>query len=307
VKRDDFIKFLRDASEGILASIQTRKSSCRSLILMVDRPGKEDMILFIISKPEIRFYVGMDGTIKFTIQPLRADLPLKIHFGIQYSMGSSKNSHSSIQKTLRNVYLNGLKFRPPFQIIPDASFVEYFIKTHSSASNLREYLENLTGIRVKLLTTNCLLKKLRAEKNTDANLRSAFYTIKEFEILRHCCGATGQSESEVCLFKCTDSDNRYKYCIATGSETLREKLKNRPVPVFYLNAGGGSVFMQSPGEAILNRVEKASQSKMQISTEEKKLLQTVAPIEDSGGRKPRKNFKKKAKGPNPLSMRKKQK
>jgi rRNA-processing protein FCF1 len=223
-------------------------------------------------------------------------------------MGSSKNNKGgvSIQKTLRNVYFNVLKFRSPLQIMPDSYFLDFFIRTYgsSSPSSLKEYLENLTGSRIKLLTTNCLLKHLRSEKNEKPELKPILHIIKEFEILRHCCGVAGQSEPEICLLKCTNSDNRYKYCIATGSESLRDRLKNRIVPIFYLGAGGGNVILQSLGEAVLKRVNKVNNDKMHVSSEEKRLLQCVAPVADSNSG--RKNFKKKrAKGPNPLSMKKK--
>ena len=92
-----------------------------------------------------------------------------------------------------------------------------------------------------------------------------------------------ESEPDICLVKCTNSDNRYKYCIATGSEAVCDKLRNRVVPVFYLGASNGVFTLQPPGELVLKRLDKANNIKMHVSSEEKRLLQNIAPVEDRNG------------------------
>ena len=221
------------------------------------------------------------------------DQLLKRFRKIIFGMGSKHIASKKAQTTLRSTYFTHFKFRHPLQILPDTQFLEKYTLRDV---DIRQELEELSGGQVKLFTTNCVLQELRSQK-----LFKSLELAKQCEILRHCCGTPGKSPSQVCLVRCTNMENRYKYCVAAQSEELRSKLKSRVVPTFYVDAGG-TLQLAAIDASVEQRVKKITNKLLHVSSEEKKLLQSIAPVEQKSSKF---KGKKKPKGPNPLSMKKK--
>lgn len=96
--------------------------------------------------------------------------------------------------------------------------------------------------------------------------------------------------------------NQFNYCVATQDESLRDKLRAIPgVPLIYINKS--VTILEPPSPATLNKVNEKEIQKMMPREFEKSVLKPKEEEkETSGVIRPK---KRKAKGPNPLSCRKK--
>lgn len=200
-----------------------------------------------------------------------------------------KRTRTKKSKRTINFYQKVFNFREPYQIILDAEFVQAAL---ISKIFLKEQLKSILLGKVKLMTTPCILSYL---KNKGDEYFGAYVASKQYEP-RRCMHSDPLSPSQ-CIKSIIGDTNRVKCIVATQDQSLSNSLSLIPgVPTIH-------IYKSIP---ILDPISRSSQSKSQqsqsiVTEKEKEILQTIAPIE-----KPKQRpTKKKAKGPNPLSVKKK--
>ncbi len=235
------------------------------------------------------------------------------------------------------VYHYSFGFRQPYQVLVDASFL------HMASMLPKAIQESMATILfgdVKLMTTNCVCNEL---KQGGREMKKTFYLAKGLE-KRRCAHDVPVSAHE-CLMSVitgvdaappvprsiTESDvpqaegdalqaqetkpikkkkskeqlvNKHNYVVGTQDIGLRTKLRQvAGVPLVYISK---SVYILEPAsEATLNyRINEERRKNMPI---ERPLKEETNEETTNDQAKPVVNRKKKAKGPNPLSMKKKKK
>ncbi|CAB3366093.1 Hypothetical predicted protein [Cloeon dipterum] len=169
--------------------------------------------------------------------------------------------------------------------------------------NLQEQLPKYFGTEVKLLTTPCVI--IEAEKLGPA-LFGATLIAKQFPT--HRCGHEENPVSgSKCLRSMVNKNNKDRYIIGTQDRELQEKLRLVPgAPLLYIHNKAPT--LEAPSAASTKRSEKISQKKFlpekQSGESLAEIKRRVLGIEENT----EKIFKKKKiKGPNPLSCKKKKK
>ncbi|CAH0557420.1 unnamed protein product [Brassicogethes aeneus] len=194
-----------------------------------------------------------------------------------------------------NFYINNFGFRQPYQLLVDGTFCFAALNNQVNiADNIPRYLHGET----KLLTTQCAVMEM---ETLGSKLHGALLILKKYGI--HKCGHEGKPVAgSKCLLSMLGNHNENHYIICTQDRDLQEKVRNIPgVPLLYLHIKTPN--LEQPSEASekfakerlsgIGEIEKVAINKLKT---EKGLLSQ----ED----KPK---KKRKKGPNPLSCKKRKK
>ncbi|KAI5926326.1 Fcf1-domain-containing protein [Camillea tinctor] len=224
-------------------------------------------------------------------------------------------------KKLMSQYVMGWNFREPYQILLDADFV---ITATDCKMEMERLLADIVHGQVKLMITQCSMRHLYAHKSA-----SAIELAKTFE--RRRCGHHPDQYPEPlstleCLMSVVDPKgqgvNKFKYCGAINDEDVRAALRAIPgVPLVYIRR---SVMIMEPMAAATAKVrsrEERLKFRAELKTVEggKRKRDDEDDTDEEDGKesstrqasetnKPEKKKKKKKgpKGPNPLSVKKKQ-
>ncbi|XP_050526737.1 rRNA-processing protein UTP23 homolog [Daktulosphaira vitifoliae] len=211
------------------------------------------------------------------------------------------------QKAERNInfYCVNFGFRKPFQILVDGTFC---MVSAQNRVQLREDLPKYLNGEVKLLTTQCVIIETETLGPT---VRPAMHIVKSFGI--HKCGHNKKPISGAnCIISMTKDNVNTRYIVATQDKSLQNILYNIPaVPVMYFN--GLSIVLKSPSPESLNLANQRKQSRFQLTDHESKVLTHMKsssisvkiPSNEDSTSYP--GVFKRAKGPNPLSCKKKKK
>ncbi|XP_033118695.1 rRNA-processing protein UTP23 homolog [Anneissia japonica] len=195
-------------------------------------------------------------------------------------------------------YKNNYQFRPPYQILIDGTFTNMALQYKI---NLKEQIPKYIGEEVQLLTTKCAIAEM---ENLGSDLYGAMSILTRFKVRKcpHHGKPVGASE---CLLSMLSESNSHHYFIATQDPDLSRHLRKIPAaPLLYINFN--AIVLEKPSMVSQKTAESKITSKLAPSAEEKdtlkKLKQRFLPQNE------RKRFKKKRpKGPNPLSVKKKKK
>ncbi|KAJ2918947.1 hypothetical protein MD484_g1374, partial [Candolleomyces efflorescens] len=121
---------------------------------------------------------------------------------------------------------------------------------------------------------------------------------KTFE--RRKCNHREAIPADECLADVIGDSNKHRYVICTQSSTLRTKLRTIPaVPIIHINRS--VLVLEPPSDATLRKKALAEQKLLGASTSDAALIEASQPDAP-----PKKVKKKGPKGPNPLSVKKKQ-
>jgi U3 small nucleolar RNA-associated protein 23 len=195
-----------------------------------------------------------------------------------------KLKRAKSNKKTMNIYKKVFNFRLPFQILLDGNF---FKEVYKMNSNLENSLFKILGGNVRIFTTSCIYKELKALK-----LFHLLENYKNYE-LKFCSHKNNtQVSGAECIKSIIGTGNKLKFGVATQDKELRRELSNVPgVPLIYTNR---SVYiLEPPSSSSLEFVEKKEVEKYSSN-----LPAQNSVVENSV-------VQKKKKQPNPLSVKKK--
>lgn len=226
-------------------------------------------------------------------------------------MGRHKNKWT--KKTI-NFYRYVFKFNPPFKIIIDGNFISISLK---KKFDIKTSLEKFLNEKVRLIIPSCIFKELQLIEDKIPGILKLISQYK-IEECNH-----NQLDPITCIRNYIGKKNRDKYFVATQDDFLRKQLRKIPgVPLIFFDQNMLLIDKLSPSslEASEKRenLKEAPQKKEQKILNEKKnevkdfLIQEFKnsayykrKSEEYKLNKLMGKIKKKANGPNPLSVKKK--
>lgn len=182
------------------------------------------------------------------------------------------------------VYVHTFKFREPYQTIVDLGLVEL---CHKNRYDLAKGLERTVQAPIKVMITQCLMEELYKTKNQEA-----IDIAKRFE--RRRCNHKPAVGGDECieLITAVNGANKFRYVIAAQLEELRRSLRQVPgVPLIFMKQL--VMVMEHMLDATKRQNEATEAAKLTLG------LNAVDTGDDGPAHK-----KRKAKGPNPLSVKK---
>ena len=226
-------------------------------------------------------------------------------------MGRHKNKWT--KKTI-NFYRYVFKFNPPFKIIIDGNFISISLK---KKFDIKTSLEKFLNEKVRLIIPSCIFKELQLIEDKIPGILKLISQYK-IEECNH-----NQLDPITCIRNYIEKKNHDKYFVATQDDFLRKQLRKIPgVPLIFFDQNMLLIDKLSPSslEASEKRenLKEAPQKKEQKILNEKKnevkdfLIQEFKnsayykrKSEEYKLNKLMGKIKKKANGPNPLSVKKK--
>ena len=218
-----------------------------------------------------------------------------------------------IKKTL-NFYKYIFKFDSPFKIIIDGNFAAMAL---NKKFEMKSSLEKLLGEKVNLIIPSCIFKEVQSIESKIPGLLKLLSQYK-IEECKH-----GLLSPTNCIRDYIGNKNQLKYFVATQDNFLRIQLRKIPgVPLIFFEQN--MLLMDKPSKISIESSERRENLKEDPQKKEKKLLNEkkeeirdflVAEFKESKYYKRKQeeyklnklmgNIRKKAKGPNPLSVKKK--
>lgn len=204
--------------------------------------------------------------------------------------GIATHHHTMRQKRAKSyrkhmaVYVHTFKFREPYQTIVDLGLVEL---CHKNRYDLAKGLERTVQAPIKVMITQCLMEELYKTKNQEA-----IDIAKRFE--RRRCNHKPAVGGDECieLITAVNGANKFRYVIAAQLEELRRSLRQVPgVPLIFMKQL--VMVMEHMLDATKRQNEATEAAKLTLG------LNAVDTGDDGPAHK-----KRKAKGPNPLSVKK---
>ena len=218
-----------------------------------------------------------------------------------------------IKKAL-NFYKYIFKFDSPFKIIIDGNFAAMAL---NKKFEMKTSLEKLLGEKVTLIIPSCIFKEVQSIESKIPGLLKLLSQYK-IESCKH-----GLLSPTNCIRDYIGNKNQFKYFVATQDNFLRIQLRKIPgVPLIFFEQN--MLLMDKPSKISIESSERKENLKEDPQKKEKKLLNEkkeeirdflVAEFKESKYYKRKQeefklnklmgNIRKKAKGPNPLSVKKK--
>ncbi|TPX36310.1 hypothetical protein SmJEL517_g01649 [Synchytrium microbalum] len=120
------------------------------------------------------------------------------------------------------------------------------------------------------------------------------------------CHHTPRMSPCACLTGVVGPENKHRYCVATQDKSLRSRLRNVPgIPLVYFNKG---VMILEPASAATDgRAQEMERSKMLMLPAGTTPTAATTPKKEPRAINPLHPHRRKTKGPNPLSVKKKAK
>jgi len=230
-------------------------------------------------------------------------------------MGRKKNKWF---KKVVNFYRYVFKFEIPFNILIDGNFVAISLQ---KKFEMKELLAKTLGENVHLIIPSCIVHEIR---ELDEKLPGLLNTVSKYKIEE--CQHGGQILSaEDCIKSYIGKKNAKKYFVATQDSFLRLHLRKIVgVPLLFFEQN--MILIDKPSKASIDASNRREELKEEPKKFEKKLLKDKKDEikeflkeefkqsdyykqkqEDYKLNKLMGRIRKKAKGPNPLSCKKKKK
>ena len=218
-----------------------------------------------------------------------------------------------IKKTL-NFYKYIFKFDSPFKVIIDGNFASVAL---NKKFEMKSALEKLLDEKVILIIPSCIFKEVQSISD---KLPGLLQLLSQYKIEECTHGLLSPTN---CIRDYIGNKNQSKYFVATQDNFLRVQLRNIPgVPLIFFEQN--MLLMDKPSKISIAASERRENLKDDPKKREKKLLNEkkeeirdflVAEFKESKYYKRKQeeyklnklmgNIRKKAKGPNPLSVKKK--
>jgi len=206
-----------------------------------------------------------------------------------------KGKRYKLVKRALHFYTNNYGFKVPYSVLIDGTFCKSAL--HFKI-NIRDQLPKFLDAEIRLCTTNCCIEEC---KMLGPLLYGSLKVIEQFECIP--CGHTNPISASLCLEKLSKKpkEKKMKYFIATQDNNLRIKLRRKVgIPLLYISHN--AINMETPSQNSCTTADEKLSQKMKPSKHEHLPL-TQSAIDSSKIVKKR----KKIKGPNPLSCKKKKK
>lgn len=179
------------------------------------------------------------------------------------------------------------EFTPPFRILIDGTFA---MAALVNKINLREQVPKYLSEESIICVTPCVLAEL---EKLGSQFYGALHICQQFQVEK-CPHKPVRSASDCICRLARRMERKRKYFIATQDSALTNKLRDIPgVPILFIKYKG--ILIDRASEATMQAVEN---SKSDLN-EMKALKKEVLGVEE------KRKKSKRAKGPNPLSVKKK--
>ncbi|KAK7943475.1 rRNA-processing UTP23 [Apiospora aurea] len=207
-------------------------------------------------------------------------------------------------------YCMNFGFRQPYQVLVDSSILADACRFKMDFT--KGLQQNLQAKEIKPLVTTCTMRKLYESKG-EPGVEDAITLGKTFE--RRRCGHTPETHPEPlpeleCLSSCIDpkgsGKNSFHYCLGTNDINIRSYFRGvQGVPLLYITRSVLILEPMAPGSvAQRSRDERAKLRAEILRPGGKRKRDEDEEDEPRSGERIGGKLVKKAKGPNPLSVKK---
>ncbi|KAI8806568.1 Fcf1-domain-containing protein [Cladochytrium replicatum] len=165
------------------------------------------------------------------------------------------------------VYANAFKFREPYQVLVDGTFIAAALKLRA---DIYSSLSSVLVATAKPMTTQCVIEELRS---LGEDMSGAVIAGKRLE--RRRCVHEKTVPAAECLKLIIGEENQFNYCVATQDIELRRHFRKVPgVPLVYINK---SVFILEPvSTATERKIADLEKQKTLPKPQEVKILKKMA-------------------------------
>ncbi|KAF8633996.1 hypothetical protein AX15_001170 [Amanita polypyramis BW_CC] len=200
-----------------------------------------------------------------------------------------RQKRAKTYRKLMHLYHMTFGFRLPYQILVDSTICETAIELQYE---LVKHFGSVLQGEVKPMITQCCIHELYLRGKS---MQLAVDLAKTFE--RRKCNHLEAIPTDECILSVIGESNKHRYVVATQSHPLRVKLRMVPaVPLLHINRA--VLILEPPSDATMRTKEAAEERSLHAPTFNIPLLKSSEPQEML-------RKKKGAKGPNPLSVKKK--
>lgn len=188
-------------------------------------------------------------------------------------------------------YKLNFKFRAPYRIVLDKELLQAAV---IGKVLLRDQIPKLMQAETKIFITRCILEDLRKggrEYKGASQIGSSLPFLK-------CRHGKGFRESKICVWHLLAHGNPDFLMVGAQDVELRRMVRGLPgVPTLYIN--GSVPIMEPPSRDTKTQQSAVLKAHSSVSASEQKVLDVITPSNEPRFKK------KKIKGPNPLSVKKK--
>ncbi|KAJ1642801.1 hypothetical protein J3B02_001779 [Coemansia erecta] len=209
-----------------------------------------------------------------------------------------RSKRAKAYRKAMHFYQQTFGFHEPYQVLISPDLV---LAAVEKKVDIKQTVQDTLQGQVKFYITYCGICDVRKESEFKAQAISVSKTFEK----RHCMHKEPVPGTQ-CIEELIGDSNKNNYCVAAQSNELRAKLRGiAGVPVLHMQRD--IVILERMAQAAKETSEKQLKRKLSVSEAEKKLLRVMKKksIEEKLALKKNKPRKlKKAKGPNPLSIKK---
>ncbi|XP_065910465.1 rRNA-processing protein UTP23 homolog [Dysidea avara] len=199
-------------------------------------------------------------------------------------------------RKLISFYKMNYGVREPYQVLVDGTFCQAALK---GKIYIKEQLPKYIGSSVQILTTRCAIEETRSIGD---DLIGALLVAKRFQ-QRNCGHKHKCIPAADCFTSLIGNDNSNHYFVATQDVELRRKLRRIPgVPLLYINRN--TIVLEGVSDTSRDQAKQIGVEKVQPTKYQQSVLDSLGSELAETTKKPK---RKKIKGPNPLSCKKKSK
>lgn len=189
-----------------------------------------------------------------------------------------------------SIFRYNFGFEPPFRVLLDGTFAMAALQ---NKINLREQMPKYLCEEVELCVTRCILDEV---EKLGRDLYGALCICRQFQV-EPCPHKPLRTASACIQHMARRMKEKTKYFIATQDFSLTDALRKIPgVPILFIKFKG--ILIEKPSEATMQEIDSPKDNLSALKALKKEVL---------GEQEPRKKKRKRVKGPNPLSVKKKKK
>lgn len=201
-----------------------------------------------------------------------------------------------------NFYKHHFSIDKPYKIVVDGTFCKAAL---DNKINLREQLSIYFDGEINFFTTPCVLKELQL---LGTDVYGALAIAKGYKKIN--CKHKKPLSGAECLLKIASKNKERKFFFATQDPLLTENIRDTIVgcPILFINYH--TVLLEGPSKISLAAAAGNSEEKLNLDDVHRKNLSELKKnfnVVDDATNEPKKIKRRKLKGPNPLSVKKKQK
>ncbi|KAI0704886.1 Fcf1-domain-containing protein [Cytidiella melzeri] len=204
-----------------------------------------------------------------------------------------RQKRAKAYRKLMSLYAMSFGFRQPYQVLVDSDMCKAAI---AHKIELVQQLGVVLQGTVKPMITQCCIHELYLQGRSE---QPAVDLAKTFE--RRKCNHKEAIPGDECLTSVIGEANKHRYVLASQSQSLRSSMRNIPaVPIVHVNRS--VMILEPPSDATIRTKNSTEQKALMPSASELAHIASTSQVETAAPKKKRKG----PKGPNPLSVKKRQ-